>query len=43
MGSFGVDAKQTCRKAKWSVAGLKQLKTAKGKVAMKEENMKMWS
>ena len=42
MGSFGGDAKQTWRKAKWNVAGLKQFKTAKRKVAMKEkkhENM----
>ena len=38
------DAKQTWRKAKLNVAGLKKLKTAKRKVIMKEKkNMKMWS
>ena len=44
MGSFWGDAKQTWRKAKWNVAGLKKLKTAKGKVVMKEkihENVKL--
>ena len=45
MRSFWGDAKQTWRKAKWNVAGLEKLKTAKGKVTMKEkkkhENVKL--
>ena len=38
------DAKQTWQKVNWNLAGLKKLKTAKGKVTMKEkkhENVKL--